>query len=331
MLPTGKLPAGLLRKLLAAGGALPADVLVGPAIGEDGAALQIGDGERVLVAASDPITFSSLHAGRLAVVVNANDVAVMGARPRWFLAVVLLPPGTDETAVTAIFADVRAALEPVGATLVGGHTEITGAVNQPVIVGQMLGTTPGRVIRTGGVRPGDVVLQVGPAPVEGAAVLAAEAGARLGAVDPALRAAAGRALDTPGISVVESALAAADLGATSLHDPTEGGLAGGLHELASASGVRLLVDRAAALWFGPGIAICEALGADPWATLASGALLAAFPAPRVDGALAELRGQGWVATELATAVAGDGVWGLDGRALPCPARDEVARILERSG
>jgi hydrogenase maturation factor len=332
MLPSGKLPAGLLRTLLEAGGPLPADVVVGPAIGEDGAAMRLGDGGTVLVAASDPITFSARYAGRLAVAVNANDVAVMGARPRWFLAVVLLPPGTSEGALTEIFADLREALEPLGAILVGGHTEITAAVNQPVIVGHMLGTTEAdRVIRTGGVRPGDVVVQVGAAPVEGAAVLASEAGKRLGDLDPAVLAAAAAALDTPGISVVHYALAAVELGATSLHDPTEGGLAGALHEVAVASGVRLLVDRAAALWFEPGRQICEVLGADPWATLASGTLLAAFPPTIAEAALARLRERGWMAARLATATDGDGVWDLDGEQLPMPARDEVARVLERSG
>ncbi len=68
------------------------------------------------------------------------------------------------------------------------------------------------------------------------------------------------------------------LGAIALHDPTEGGLAAGLHELAHASGVRIRIDRKAVLWFEPGVAVCRALGADPWATLASGTLLAAFPA-----------------------------------------------------
>ncbi|HLK43522.1 MAG TPA: AIR synthase-related protein, partial [Thermoleophilia bacterium] len=285
-----------------------------------------------LVAASDPITFSSSQAGRLAVVVNANDVAVMGARPRWFLAVLLLPKGTNERAVTSLFADLRAALGRVGATLVGGHTEITEAVNQPVIVGHMLGTTThDGLIRTGGTRPGDVVVQVGQAPVEGAAVLAAEAHDRLGAVSRDLLAGAARAFDDPGISVVDFALAAAGLGATSLHDPTEGGLAGGLHEMAGASGVRLTVDRAAVCWFPPGLAICEALSADPWATLASGALLAAFPPDRAGAALDAFHARGWEARVLATATAGQGVADSDGRPLPCPARDEVARVLERFG
>jgi len=140
-------------------------------------------------------------------------------------------------------------------------------------------------VATGGVVPGNVVVQVGPAPVEGAAVLAQEAAGRLGGMDTTMLAAAGAAFDRPGISVVEPALLAARLGATALHDPTEGGLAAGLHELADASGVRIRIDRRAVLWFEPGLAVCRALGADPWSTLASGTLLAAFPAATVEVAL----------------------------------------------
>jgi hypothetical protein len=179
------------------------------------------------------------------VVINANDVAVLGVRPRWFLACVLVPPETREAEVRAVFKGMRAALASIDAVLVGGHTEVTDVVTQPVVVGQMLGLREdGRFVRTGGVGETDAVLQVGPAPIEGAAVLAREADERLCDVPEAVIAAARRALRDPGISVVEAALRAAELGATALHDPTEGGLSAGLHELAEASGVALRVDAA---------------------------------------------------------------------------------------
>ena len=140
-----------------------------------------------------------------------------------------------------------------------------------------------------------------------------------------------RALLDPGISVVGPALLAAELGASALHDPTEGGLSAGLAELAEASGVALRVDTGRALWFEPGRAVCRALGADPWGTLASGALLAAFPPDRLTAALGALSERGFAARELARAESGHGVRDSAGRTLPRFARDEVARILaERS-
>ena len=324
-IPQGKLPNDLLARLLAQLPSPGADVVLGPRVGEDAAALRVPAG--VLVAATDPVTLTGSGIGRFAVVVNANDVAVTGARPQWFLAAVLLPPGTGEDAVTEIFTALRLTLDDVGATLVGGHTEITDAVTRPVVVGQMLGMAEaGRIVTTAGARPGDVVVQVGPAPVEGAAVLAAEARGSLGGVDPAVVRAAAAALDDPGISVVDAALAAAGLGATALHDPTEGGLAAGLHELAQASGVRLVIDGAAVQWFEPGLALCRALAADPWATLASGCLLATFRAADADAAVSTLSAGGHTATVTGSAEAGTGVV-VDGRLLAWPERDEVARLL----
>lgn len=140
-------------------------------------------------------------------------------------------------------------------------------------------------------------------------------------------AAARNALDRPGISVVEPALLAAELGATALHDATEGGLAAGLHELAHASGVRIRIDRQAVRWFDPGIQVCRVLGADPWSTLASGSLLAAFPPDRAESALRALRARGHQAATIGTAEPGSGVHDTAGHPIPWPERDEVARLL----
>ena len=328
-LPLGKLAPDLLSEvlgeLLPEADALPREVVLGPRVGEDGCAIDVEGG--TLVAATDPITMTGSDVGAHAVVINANDVAVMGARPRWFLATVLLPEGTTEEAVRALFAGLREALAGTGAALVGGHTEVTAAVAQPVVSGTMLGWTErGKWIRTGGLSPGDAVLQVGPAPVEGAAVLAES---RFAAeVEPALVAAAREGLRDPGISVVEPALLSASLGATALHDPTEGGLATALHEMAEASGLAIAgLERDAVLWFEPGLALCRASGADPWGTLASGTLLAGFPAERAGEAEAALRSAGHVAARIGTAKAGSGVRDTGGREQPRFDRDELSRVL----
>jgi hydrogenase expression/formation protein HypE len=325
-LPTGKLPSSLMASLLEAVPLADEAVILGPAVGEDAAAIEVPDG--TLVVATDPITLTGSDAGRYAVIVNANDVAVSGAVPRWFSVCVLLPPGTAAEDVGELFRDLTATLDRLGATLVGGHTEITPVVREPVLVGQMLGMVaePG-LVRTGGARPGDVLLQVGAAPVEGAAVLAAEAGDRLGGLAPAMLAAAAGAVDDPGISVVAPALRAAGLGATAMHDPTEGGLAGGLHELAQASGVGLRIQRSAVRWFEPGLAVCRELDCDPWATLASGCLLATFPAATADHAATVLARDGLAVARLGPVQPGSGVW-VEGTPLPAPDRDEVARVLE---
>ena len=322
-LPTGKLAPELLARLIET--SLPPEVVLGPRIGEDACAIEVEAG--TLVAATDPVTLTGVDVGAYAVAVNANDVAVTGARPRWFLACVLLPEGSTRDDAQALFAGMRRALDRVGAVLVGGHTEVTGAVRQPLVVGQMLGVATQRTVPTGGLRPGDVVVQVGPAPVEGAAVLAGALSAeRLATVSARVLRAARSALDTPGISVVEPALTAARVGACALHDPTEGGLSAGLHEMADASGVALAVDAERILWFEPGLELCAVAGLDPWGTLASGTLLAGFASERIAGALHELARTGFAASVIGRASRGSGVAFTDGAALVRFERDELSRM-----
>jgi len=243
---------------------------------------------------------------------------------------VLLPVGVTEGDVEGMFAAIHAAVADIGAVVVGGLTEVTGVVDRPVVVGQMRGVAEdGRVVSTAGARPGDVVVQDGPVPVEGAAVLVTEATGRLRYLDPEVRWAAAAGMDDPGVSVVDAALAASDLGATAMHDATEGGLASGLHELAAAAGVGLQVDRSAVLWFEPGVEVCKALGADPWAVLASGALLATFAAHDAAAAVDELARRGHAVAAVGTVEVGRGVRDLEERPVPWPDRDEVARLLSR--
>ena len=201
VLALGKLPPALLAELLGDLPPAPPEVRVGPSPGEDACAIEVPAG--TLVATTDPITLTGHDVARYAVAINANDVAAMGVAPRWFQAAVLLPRGTVESEVRTLFAALLSALAEVGAVLVGGHTEVTGAVVQPTIVGQMLGfSTEGRLLSSAGLRPGDRVLQLGAAPIEAASVLAQEGGRALSRVDPSVLAAARDAVHDPGISVV---------------------------------------------------------------------------------------------------------------------------------
>ena len=325
-LETGKLPPQLLRELLDGAPTLDEAVRIGPSVGEDACAIRVEAGE--IVVATDPITLTGRGVGAHAVQINANDVAVMGVRPRYFLCALLLPVGTTPSELRALFADMSRALVDLGAALVGGHSEVTDAVSRPVVVGQMIGVAAaGEALSSGAMRPGDSVLQVGAAPVEGAAVLAAEAAPERATVSPALLERARVALDDPGISIVEPALLLAAEGARALHDPTEGGLSAGLHEIAEASGLRIALQESAVLWFEPGTALCEAVGADPWGTLASGTLLAAVPPNRVDRALSALDARDLPAAVIGEAIEGSGVTLASGLPLPRFDRDELYRVL----
>jgi len=226
-LPGGKLPPDLLAAVLAPLTPRDGRVRVGPRVGEDAAVIDLGD--RLLVAAADPITFATDEIGRYVVAVNANDVAVRGATPRWLLATVLLPRGTTPDDVRALMADLAAACRALTVDLIGGHTEVTDAVTRPLVAGTMLGEVqPDCLVTTGGARPGDALVLGGALAIEGTAVLAREAAPTLRArgvpADTLDRARA--LLDTPGISIVAMARAVCDaVRPHALHDTTEGGLA----------------------------------------------------------------------------------------------------------
>ncbi len=335
ILPVGKLPADVLARLLAACPPSDPRVIVGPRVGEDAAVLDMGD--RYLVAKSDPITFAAEEIGWYAVHVNANDVACAGGAPRWFLMTLLLPEGAATAAMAeAVFDQVRGACREVGAELVGGHTEISAGLDRPILVGAMLGeVAKASLVQTAGARPGDRLLLTKGIAMEGMAVLARErAGAlRAAGVSEAVVRRAREFLRRPGISVLpEARLAVAAGPAHALHDPTEGGLATGLHELAEAAGVGLRVERGAIPVLPECAAICAALGLDPLGTLASGALLIAAPpaeAFRIAAALAAAGISCAPIGEVLPAGAGRTLV-ADGRPRPLPVfpRDEIARFFE---
>jgi hydrogenase maturation factor len=257
-LPLGKLRPTLLGELLSRHAAPDPRVVVGPRVGEDAAVIDMGD--RYLVVTTDPITFVTEDLGWYALIVNANDLAVRGAAPRWFLATCLLPEGrTTEAEVTALFAQLGAACERQGVVLVGGHTEITPGLERPIVVGTMLGEVDKtRLVTTGGARPGDVLVLTKGVPLEGTSIIARARADELRArgYDEAWLARACGTLAR--LSIVPEALLAAELVRVhAMHDPTEGGLATALWELADAAGVGLVVEAERIPVLAEGASLCR--------------------------------------------------------------------------
>jgi HAD superfamily hydrolase (TIGR01509 family) len=255
-------------------GELPPEVKLGPSAGEDAALVEIG-GELWAVA-SDPVSFTAEEAGRLAVIVNANDVAVRGASPRFFLAVSLIAP--DEAScerISSLLTQIRDACAEVGCTLIGGHTEVTPGLAHSMVVGTMLGRVTGRPLTTGGLQDGDLVGMTRSAGLEGTAILLAEHGDRLRALQGSKTfSRIDEILGEKPLLVAPEALAAAACSAvTSLHDVTEGGVGEALHELAAASGFTIEVERGSVPVLPETARICEDLGLDPLGLIGSGSLL----------------------------------------------------------
>lgn len=278
-LPAGKLPGPLLKRLIDAYRTNPdPHVLVAPGYGRDAAAISI-DGSSPIIVKSDPITFATAAAAKYLVAVNANDIACLGGIPRW-LSVVLLLPEHDTTIgqVESLFADLQAACNEAGVSVIGGHTEVTSAVNRPVFIGTMLGTaTAHGLIEPGRAQPGNDLLLTRWIGIEGTALLARERTAELvAALGESTVARAAKLLRLPGISIVRDAQAiGASRGVTALHDPTEGGIATAIHELAAASGCGAEVLAEAIPILPETTVICAHFGIDPLGLLSSGALLIA--------------------------------------------------------
>ena len=267
---------GLLSELLGRINVTDPRVFLGAKPGEDAALIDFGD--RYLVAKTDPITFASDLIGWYLVQVNCNDLAVMGATPKWLLVTLLLPEGTSESVVGGIFDQLLEACEARHIALVGGHTEVTYDLPRPIAVGCMLGeVAKDRVIMTSGAQVGDHIILTQGIAIEGTALLAREASDRLLAagVSADVIENAGKLLFEPGISVSEAAGIACDaVNVHAMHDPTEGGVATGLLELATGAGSGLLVELDKIPVLPECRTVCDALGLDPLGLIGSGALLA---------------------------------------------------------
>lgn len=310
--------------------------MLGPSVGEDAAVIDFAPGQDwLLVAKSDPITFATAEIGYYAVNVCANDLGVTGATPRFYLPTLLLPAGqTDEALARRIFAQIGIACRELGIVVAGGHSEVTPTVNQPVIAGTMLGAVRrGRMVSSQGAQVGDVVLLAGAAAIEGTSIIAREMRDTLLAHGwPATELdAAANYLYEPGISVLRPALAAAEQGlVTAMHDPTEGGIATGLLELAVAAGVGLRIDLTAIPVSDLTARLCREFGLDPLGTIASGALIATAHREELPALQQRWSAQGWEYSIIGQVIApADGIQGYcssEPVAFPTFAVDEITKL-----
>ena len=312
-----------------------AGVVIGPAVGEDAAVVRL-KGE-LLVAKSDPITLATRDLGRYLVEVNANDIAVMGATPRWLLLTILVPPGHNaDRHFSTIMRQVQEACGDANIALVGGHSEVTDGLSRPIAVGAMFGEIRNsRILDKRMIRPGDELFMTGSLAVEGTAVLARDFGSVLrsrGLGSKFLRRAS-NLLFEPGISIVREAEIAAEVPQVrALHDPTEGGIIAAVYELGvrSKCGIHLEADSIPIL--PETSAVCQALGLDPLRLLASGSMLIAT-APGSGGALADAVADTTIGlTKIGTfQPARRGSWSVCGgkkARLRPPVRDELARAYD---
>jgi hydrogenase maturation factor len=332
--PLGKLPHEYLQQLI---NTLPAPserVILGPGIGLDCAVVEFD--ERCLVFKSEPITFATQQIGWYAVQIAANDIATTGAKPQWMLLTMLLPENkTTPLLVNEITQQVTQTCQQLGITPIGGHTEITAGLDRPILVTTLIAEiSRENLITPLGAKPGDVIILSKGIPIEATALLANEFPERFeGFLSEPELSEAQHFLKEPGISVSRDAEIAIKAGEVhAMHDPTEGGLATALWELAYASRNTLIVDLDQI--FIPPLSrkVCEIFGLNPLGTIASGALVIIASPESGPAIVKALRENGIYASIIGQVESGRPevyqITPTGKRLLEKFTRDEIARVYE---
>ncbi len=281
-LPVGKVPPFLLDEAVFRFlGAERSDVLFGPSKGEDAAIVKVG--RNLLALHCDPISGAYGRVGWIAVNIATNDIATRGVVPRWVLTCVLLPEGSDRSLLESICSDMGSAAKKLGVAIVGGHSEVTPGLDHPVVVVFPVGVARGRnYIVCRNIRPGNKIILTKSIGIEGTAILAHDR-------EEAIRRRLGEEFVTRSkayfndLSILTEALAAFTAGGVrGMHDPTEGGLAGGLNEMCDAAGVGFRVYEDQIPIRPETIEICRLFKANPLALISSGCLLIAAEAEKTE-------------------------------------------------
>lgn len=271
----GKLPEPvLIRSVLKQVKHRREEVLVGPAVGQDCAIVQV-EPDEVLVMSTDPITGTVKDLGSHSIHITANDLAASGAEPIGVMLTVMLPDTVEEPEVKKMMQEAEATCKKLNMEVLGGHTEITNVVRQPLISVTGVGKIKkSRVITTLQVQPEQDIVVTKWIGLEATTILAKEREEELrkrfpaGIVDTAI------GFDQF-LSVVPESRIAMEHGVTAMHDITEGGVFGALWEMASGAGVGLEVDLKKIPIRQETVEICQYFDLNPYQIMSSGSMMIA--------------------------------------------------------
>jgi len=331
-LRTGKLPAQLLQSMIfSRTGVRRREVCVRAGVGMDSAVLDFGGD--LIVLSTDPITGAAGDAGYWAVHICCNDVAVFGAEPVALLLTLLLSAAATAEDLAALTAGAHKAALELGIEIVGGHTEVTPAVNTTVLSATAIGRVAAdRLVTPAGARPGDLLVLTKGAGIEGTAILAEVFCQRLlDAGIPPETIACAKAMRSE-LSVLSDARIASQSLPSAMHDPTEGGVLGAVYELVEASGVGFTIQASDVPIRSATQVLASVLGFDPLQLISSGALLASVAPAAAEDMVGNLRRAGIEAAIIGRLTPpGEGRWVVDraGRrtTVADTPRDELWRML----
>lgn len=270
----GKLPEpALIRSVLKQVGHRREEVLVGPSVGQDCGAFAVSEGEAIVMS-SDPITGTTKDLGSHCIHITVNDLAAAGAEPIGVMLTMLLPPTIKESQIKKIMQDAESVCRSLNIEIIGGHTEITTVVTQPVITVTGVGKiSKEKLMTVRQIRADQDIVITKWIGLEATAILAKEKEAELSQRFPAALIEKAKGFDQYLSVVPESRIAMAHNGVTSMHDITEGGIFGALWELVNGAGLGLDVDMRKIPICQETVEICEHFGLNPYMIMSSGSMM----------------------------------------------------------
>lgn len=291
MLKAGKLDSDLLKKLVFEKITYRNDdVKVRPGIGEDCAVIDFGENECIM--STDPITAAVNDIGRLAIHITCNDIASNGVQPLGIMLAVMLPEGTTEDDVAHIMGQAAETAAALNVEIIGGHTEITPAVKQPVIVSTAIGKTPAGTSQSGdNMEQGDYIMMTKSVGLEGTGIIACDYEERLSRVMNKVEIAKAKSFLNL-VSVVKEGVAAGGVGTHGMHDITEGGILGAVWEMCQIS------HKGAQIWLEeipmePETGkVCDMFGINPLRLISSGSMVIIVPSAKKEKMIAAMNEAG---------------------------------------
>ncbi|MCG8483538.1 MAG: AIR synthase family protein [Clostridia bacterium] len=294
---TGKLDSELLKKIVFEHIEYKSkDVLVRPGIGKDCAIVDYG--ENVCVLSTDPITGATNEVGRLAVHISCNDIASEGLEPLGIMLAIMVPEGTTESEIDDIMKQAGEEAEKLKVEIIGGHTEITNAVNKTIIVSTAIGkVSKERYENRDDVKFGDAVILTKLAGLEGTGIIAYDNEKALFEVLTPEEIHNAKAM-LEDVSVIREGVIAGDIGVSSMHDVTEGGILGAIWEICESSKVGATVYFDKIPVAKETLKICNFYDLDYLKLISSGCMIITVSEKKKDKLLKALKGEGILATEI---------------------------------
>ena len=240
-------------------------------VGEDCSIIDFGDCEGIF--STDPITGADENVGKLAVHINCNDIASCGGEPIGILVTILAPTSSSLEEINKVMKEIDEEAAKISVEIIGGHTEVTSAVNKMVISVTVIGKNlKGKSIKTADAKLDDDIIVTKSLGLEGTYILINDYEERIQKILSKEEIEFGKSLINK-ISVLEEGKIGCEFGVNSMHDITEGGLLGGLFEVAMASnkGFKIYKDKIPMLDITK--KVCEEFKIDPLRLISSGSML----------------------------------------------------------